>query len=104
MQPRQLPSVKWDSDCCGGFHQPEASGIGVQFIGQSQGEESRGTGMACIDVKEHGREYIDAAAKELALKDLPPERTYCVISLATYTPLAEAWERDWVMPLPSPMM
>jgi hypothetical protein len=26
------------------------------------------------------------------------------ISLATWTPLAEAWDREWVMPLPSPMM
>jgi hypothetical protein len=24
--------------------------------------------------------------------------------LATYTPLAEAWDKEWVMPLPSPMM
>ena len=24
--------------------------------------------------------------------------------LATWTPLAEAWDREWVMPLPSPMM
>ena len=24
--------------------------------------------------------------------------------LATWTPLAEAWEREWVMPEPSPMM
>ncbi len=23
---------------------------------------------------------------------------------ATWTPLAEAWDREWVMPLPSPMM
>ena len=26
------------------------------------------------------------------------------IRLATKTPLAEAWLREWVMPLPSPMM
>ena len=30
--------------------------------------------------------------------------TYSVIFLATCTPLAEAWEREWVIPLPSPMM
>ncbi len=29
---------------------------------------------------------------------------YLAISLATRTPLAEAWEREWVIPLPSPMM
>ena len=27
-----------------------------------------------------------------------------VISLATYTPLADAWDREWVTPLPSPIM
>ena len=27
-----------------------------------------------------------------------------VMALATWTPLAEAWLREWVMPLPSPMM
>lgn len=27
----------------------------------------------------------------------------CAISLATYTPLADAWEREWVIPLPSPI-
>ena len=26
------------------------------------------------------------------------------IFLATCTPLAEAWDREWVMPLPSPIM
>ena len=30
--------------------------------------------------------------------------SYPVIRRATWTPLAEAWEREWVMPLPSPMM
>ena len=28
----------------------------------------------------------------------------CAIFLATYTPLAEAWDREWVTPLPSPMI
>ena len=27
-----------------------------------------------------------------------------VIVRATWTPLADAWDREWVMPLPSPMM
>ena len=26
------------------------------------------------------------------------------ILLATYTPLADAWDREWVTPLPSPMI
>lgn len=26
------------------------------------------------------------------------------ISLATWIPLAEAWDREWVIPLPSPIM
>lgn len=30
--------------------------------------------------------------------------SYPVIRRATWTPLAEAWDREWVMPLPSPMM
>ena len=29
---------------------------------------------------------------------------FSVMFLATWTPLAEAWDREWVMPLPSPMM
>ena len=29
---------------------------------------------------------------------------YCAMFLATKTPLAEAWDKEWVMPLPSPMM
>ena len=29
---------------------------------------------------------------------------YWVMLRATYTPLADAWDREWVMPLPSPMM
>ena len=29
---------------------------------------------------------------------------YFTISLATWIPLAEAWDREWVMPEPSPMM
>ena len=29
---------------------------------------------------------------------------WSAIYLATYTPLAEAWEREWVTPLPSPIM
>ena len=29
---------------------------------------------------------------------------YFVMSLATCTPLADAWDREWVMPLPSPMI
>ena len=28
---------------------------------------------------------------------------YSAILRATATPLAEAWDREWVMPLPSPM-
>lgn len=32
--------------------------------------------------------------------------TYILAAIcrATYTPLAEAWEREWVTPLPSPIM
>ncbi len=33
-----------------------------------------------------------------------PGFSYClVISRATMTPLAEAWDKEWVMPLPSPI-
>lgn len=28
----------------------------------------------------------------------------CAIFLATYTPLADAWDSEWVIPLPSPMI
>ena len=29
---------------------------------------------------------------------------YFAMSRATWTPLAEAWDREWVIPLPSPMI
>lgn len=45
--------------------------------------------------------YIKKAApKSAAFKNF----VYSTISLATRTPLAEAWEREWVIPLPSPII
>ena len=40
-----------------------------------------------------------------ALFDWHDGEFYCSrMQRATWTPLAEAWDREWVMPLPSPMM
>ena len=66
----------------------------------------RGTG--CIQFRCRVR-YFSASGQRRWLPYLPRDWKqkmcpYFVISLATWTPLAEAWDREWVMPLPSPMM
>ena len=38
------------------------------------------------------------------LKRAPLYSSQPAMRRATWTPLAEAWDREWVMPLPSPMM
>lgn len=60
-------------------------------------------------IQQYAMQHLDAAVSD-RLSNVPcsicmrQRQIDSAICRATYTPLAEAWERECVTPLPSPMM
>ena len=78
-----------------------------------KGAEEGGT---TLDIQKQFGEMVFASSDLAGARPPSPEgkallakffftvANYFAISRATWTPLAEAWDREWVMPLPSPMI
>ena len=59
--------------------------------------------QACILALHHFGDITDGSWHSGA-RPAPLPYTTSAIFRATYTPLAEAWDNEWVTPLPSPMI
>ena len=87
----------------------------VQMVFQQENGAARCHGGVVAAVAEEVGAVIEGDCQFLGCADFaivigqcfhgirPPYNICSAILRATATPLAEAWDREWVMPLPSPM-
>ena len=95
----------------------EASGIGIAaFVAKEFGvplvfaKKSKSINIdgdmfvAEVESFTHKNKNQVIVSKKFIFMYSPFSIIYFTIFLATWTPLADAWDREWVIPLPSPMM